>query len=180
MNPADLDLIVKLRLLIARAANRDSLAWWDDDALTAPASFILDRTFPHAPLHAARRLALEAARLRHDALCPPQPALHLFRLDQDNSDVQALRSYALYRVDATTAPIATIDALRSELLALTGSPPSWRKVSRGGHDELEIAPSDGQRAAPVMIDLARSLAWAYVEGKPGRAVYPYFLPKRTT
>jgi len=45
----DVQLILRLRLLIVRAANRDSLAWWDDEALTAPAGFLLERLFPVAP-----------------------------------------------------------------------------------------------------------------------------------
>lgn len=176
MNSADLDLIVKLRLLIARAANRDSLAWWDDDALTDPAVFVLERTFPHAPLQAARRLALEAARLRHDALCPQQPrSLHLFRLSPDNSDVQALRGYDLHKVDAVTAPIDSIDALRQELAALTGGPVRWRKTRHGVYGELRIE-VDKDAAPPSMMDLARALAWAYVEGSPDQVVYPYWQP----
>ena len=111
---APLQLILSLRLLIARAANGDSLAWWDDQSLTAHAAFILERTFPVAPAQAARSLALRAALARHQALCPGD-SLHLYRLDGDNRDRLILRFHSLESITLPEQPITTVDALRRHL-----------------------------------------------------------------
>jgi len=54
----DARTILGLRLVIVRAANRDSLAWWDDESLTPHARFLLGRIFPMAPPLAARSLPM--------------------------------------------------------------------------------------------------------------------------
>ena len=75
--------ILGLRLLLARAANQDSLARWDDESLTTHVGFLLERIFPMAPALAARSLALRAALARHQAACGARDkALHLYRLDR--------------------------------------------------------------------------------------------------
>ena len=127
----DLQTILRLRLLIARAANRDSLAWWDDEALTAPAGFLLERLFPVAPPLAARSLALRAAFARHEGACTDiGGALHLYRLDADNADGLALRTVPLLPVPYPEAPITTTDALREHLIALLGQPTQVKIVQR--------------------------------------------------
>jgi len=70
LTPEEARTILQLRLLVARAANRDSLGWWDDESLTPPAGFLLERIFPTAPPLAARSLALAAALARHQVACP--------------------------------------------------------------------------------------------------------------
>ena len=73
----DTRLILSLRLLIARAANKDSLAWWDDDSLADHTVFLLDRIFPIAPRLAGRSLALRAAVARHQvAVAAEERAVH--------------------------------------------------------------------------------------------------------
>ena len=127
----DLQTILRLRLLIARAANRDSLAWWDDEALTAPAGFLLERLFPVAPPLAARSLALRAAFARHEGACTDiGGVLHLYRLDADNADGLALRTVPLLPVPYPEAPITTTDALREHLIALLGQPAQVKIVQR--------------------------------------------------
>ena len=82
-------VIFRLRLLIARAANRDSLAWWDDDALTAPAGFVFDRLFPAR--RPARRARWRCMRRRAAIRSRARRRRHLYRLDADNEDGLELR-----------------------------------------------------------------------------------------
>jgi hypothetical protein len=97
----DVRIILSLRLLIARAANADSLAWWDDESLTPHAGFLLERLFPRAPSLAARSLALRAALARHQAACAHhEGALHLYRLDVDSRDELVLRFEPLLPIPA--------------------------------------------------------------------------------
>jgi len=170
----DLQTILRLRLLIARAANRDSLAWWDDEALTAPAGFLLERLFPVAPPLAARSLALRAAFARHEGACTDiGGALHLYRLDADNADGLALRTVPLLSVPYPEAPIITTDALREHLIALLGQPVQVKIAQRrnGGALQITIPPCPAGVWAP--LHRAKSFAWAYLEGAPGQPVLPF-------
>ena len=75
----DAHTILRLQLLVARAANKDSQAWWDDESLTPHAGFLLERIFPMAPTLAAKSLALKAAAARHRVACAGhENALHLY------------------------------------------------------------------------------------------------------
>lgn len=165
--------LLALRLLVARAASADSLRWWDDEALTAPAAFVLARTFPHSPPLAARSLALQAALARHvDAAEYSPDALHLYRLDWYNGDVLALRDLPLLDAPLDPAPIPTLDEYRRRLLALTGAPTPYtivRPVSNGG---LVIQLPPTPRGVHPWRHRAAGFAWAYQEGEPDRAAIP--------
>jgi len=166
--------ILRLRLLIARAANRDSLAWWDDEALTAPAGFLLERLFPVAPPLAARSLALRAAFARHEGACTDiGGALHLYRLDADNADGLALRTVPLLPVPYPEAPITRTDALREHLIALLGQPVQVKIVQRRNGGAMQIAIPPCPAGVWASLHRAKSFAWAYLEGAPGQPVFPF-------
>jgi len=171
---SDARLILTLRLLLARAANNDSLAWWDDDSFAAPARFVLHRVFPFAPPLAARSLALRAALARHGAAFAARPqALHLYRLDADGLDKLALRFEPLLPIPVPDEPIPTMEALGRRLLTLVGQPQPYA-VRRRFHDGrlwIEIPPP-----APGLSSLlhrAQTIAWAYLEGAPREPVFPF-------
>jgi len=174
--PEETHTILGLRLLVARAANKDSLAWWDDESLTLHAGFVLERVFPMAPRLAARSLALAAALARHQAACPASDgALHLYRLDVDNLDRLALRFAPLISVPMPEESITTMDALRGHLLNLTGGPASYTVLRRvDAHGLLIQIPPHPERISPP-LHRARALAWAYLEGAPGKPVFPFCL-----
>lgn len=174
IDPGDLQTILRLRLLIARAANRDSLGWWDDEVMTAPAGFLLERLFPVAPPLATRSLALRAAFARHQGACAGiEGALHLYKLDADNADGLAVRNVPLLPVPYPEAPITTMDTLREHLSALLGRPASCKVVQRriGGAMQIAIPPCPAGVWAP--LHRAESFAWAYLEGAPGQPVFPF-------
>jgi hypothetical protein len=171
--PEDTHIVLGLRLLIARAANNDSLAWWDDESLTPHAGFLLERVFPTAPSLAARSLALAAASARHQAACPER-ALHLYRLDADNQDRLALRFAPLLPIPVPEEPITTVDGLRQHLLDLTGESMPYTVVRRNAHwTQIEIPPCPAGNSP--LAHRARTLAWAYLEGGPGEPMLPYYL-----
>lgn len=172
----DAFLVLNLRLLIARAANRDSLAWWDDDALTAPAGFLLERLFPVAPLLAARSLALCAASARHEGACARLAgALHLFRLDADNADGLALRTLSPLKVPYPEAPVTTMEMLREHLGALLGRLAPYKTVHRTDSGVLQIAAPPCPAGVWAPLHRAKTLAWAYLEGAPGQPVFPFIV-----
>jgi hypothetical protein len=170
----DARIILSLRLLIARAANKDSLAWWDDESLTPHAGFVLERLFPMAPPLAARSLALSAALARHQAACAPHDgALHLYRLDPDNQDKLALRFAPLLPIPMPDEPITTIDTLRGLLLNLAGESVRYVVLRRTNTHGLQIEIPPGALGTSPMLHRAKTLAWAYLEGEPGQPVFPF-------
>lgn len=178
MNSDDVQLVLGLRLLIARAANSDSLAWWDDQSLTGPASFVMERTFPVAPVEAARSLALRSASARHWAVCPSDGhTLHLFRLDPDNQDQLELRFASLTDLPVPVDPIQTIDQLAHFLTALTAAPLPSSVVRQGALGTVQIAiPPCPAGTAPI-VHRAKALAWAYLAGSRGQPAIPYLVER---
>lgn len=169
-----LTTILRLRLLIARAAQRDSLAWWEDESLVPEADLLLARLFPRTPRRAAHRLALQAARARHTAVLRDHPmACHLFALGDEEEfrldDV--LADGADLGVAAT--PIRTRSQLADELRALGPEPPPslGPAVGRGGQLDL-----GGEVAELPLVDRALALAWAYTRAEAPGAAYPFYVP----
>lgn len=172
----DAEAVLSIRLLIARAANKDSLAWWDDESLSSQGAFLMDRIFPVAPRAAARSLALRAALSRHQAACAAEPqAIHLFRLDVANRDELALRQVPLASLPVPEEPISTVDELRLEITRLTGGTRPYRRVRVTGNQGLLIEVPSPPAGMSLWQHRAETLAYAYLEGTPGRPVFPYTL-----
>jgi len=172
----DAEELLVLRLLIARAANKDSLAWWDDESLSSHGAFLLNRIFPVAPQTAARSLALRAARSRHEAACASEPnALYLFRLDAANQDELAVRQVALATLSVPEEPIGTMDALRAKLIQLIGELGPYKRVRLTGNQGLLIEIPPPPVGVSVWRHRAQTLAWAYLEGAHSQPVFPYIL-----
>ena len=180
LTPEQAHTILGLRLLVARAANKDSLAWWDDESLTPHAGFLLERIFPVAPPLAARSLALAAALARHQAACPANGrALHLYRLDADNQDRLALRFAPLLAISVSEEPITTLETLRQHLFDLTEGPAPYTVVRETDTRGLEINIPPCPAGVSPMVHRARTLAWAYLEGSPDEPVFPFCLEQGT-
>jgi hypothetical protein len=172
----DVYTILALRLLLGRAANKDSLSWWDDESLTPHAGFLLERIFLLAPALAARSLALSAAAARHRAaFASHDDALHLYRLDLDSQDALALRSVPLLSIPLPQEPLPSIDALRQELLDLLGRPAPYTPVRRTEASGLQIEIPPAPTYISPLLHRAKTLAWAYLEGAPHEPVFPFCL-----
>lgn len=172
--------LLRLRTVIARAAQKDSLQWWEDESLTSQGAFLLERIFPGAPGQSGRNLALGAATMRHQAaLQSLDNAIHLFRMSSANIDqlaMRALRGHFEEGVTNFTSPIPDFDALRQHLLAITGKPSHYERMGalsdqNGLRIRLAKPPTD-------FVDRANALAWAYLEGDVGQPVFPHLLEQR--
>ncbi|MBI1802797.1 MAG: BrxE family protein [Chloroflexi bacterium] len=167
-------LILQLQLLIARAAQKDSLGWWDDESLTAAGAFILERLFPSAPEEIARKLGLATAAARHQAAFADHPeALHLFRLDTDGETNLELSRLPLMDCPIPTQPIESMAVLQLHLSSLLGDRPARRpSIEQLSNRRVAIRwPSQGLPVSAV--DIAKALAWAYLSGKPVEPVFPF-------
>jgi hypothetical protein len=172
----DAQFILGLRLLIARAANKDSLAWWDDESLAGHSAYLLNRIFPIAPQTAARSLALRAALSRHEAVCASEPnALHLFRLDAANQDELAVHQVALSAISMSEEPVDTMDELRARLTQLIDDRRPYKRVRLTGNQGLLIEIPAPPTGVSVWRHRTQTLAWAYLEGAYGQPVFPFIL-----
>ena len=167
-------LIRHLQLLIARAAQKDSLGWWDDESLTQSGTYVLERLFPSSPSEIACKMALAAASARHQAAFADNPhALHLYALDLEGQAEFASRTVPFKQISVATEPIATIAELEQQLSRLVPDPRHKIKSL----DELSnrrlamrLQTSSGELSA---AELAKMLAWTYLDGKPGEPVFPF-------
>lgn len=165
--------IVTLRLLIARAAQKDSLQWWEDESLTQAGGFLVDRLFIMDAPEIARKLAIEAAATRYDmSFGDDKSKLHLFRLDQTGHVELDLQFTRFLNFDMPAEPIPTLDALREKLDALTPKRMPYTVASNGLDNQLEIRIKGYSRKTPV-LDLAQTLAWAALESPYGKPLFPY-------
>lgn len=162
-----LETILRLRAIVCRAAQGDSLRWWDDESLTPYARVILDPLFPRTASTAALNIALGAARLRYRAAFAMSNTrvLHLFALDDETEMSLVDAEPAGITLDEN--PIPDAEAFRRVL----GS--DWRDydiVDRGAAGLLEIRPR-GVKLEDA-VETARALASAHAGG-PGAAVFPF-------
>ena len=168
--------VLRLRLLIARAAQRDSLAWWTDESLTPGANTLLGRVFPRSADRARVRLALRAGLARHRGVLAREPgAIHLF-------DLGGAAEFAIDRVllgeelpTYPSAPITSRGALRRLLtdagVKINGVEDFGDAYSNdlAAPHVVEVAVSPGQPLAEVAV----ALAAAYLRGPGDAAVYPF-------
>jgi hypothetical protein len=84
--PLDASLLFRYRLAVARLGERDLFHWWESNALTEEGRYALGRLFRHTAIWAGMSLAIEAARVRHEALVPPGARVTLFNLGIEVED----------------------------------------------------------------------------------------------
>jgi hypothetical protein len=170
---AEKNKLLSLRLLIARAAQKDSLNWWEDDSLSSAGSYLLERLFSADPGEAGRKLALEAAKNRYEAAFSSDNAvLHLFHLDNSGDVEYGLQGIRLADIPVPNEPIPTIDALQEKLIALSGPKPLFQIVGERANRCLEINIKNSTNKLSV-LDLAQVLAWVSLEGQPGHPIFPF-------
>lgn len=165
--------IIQLRLFIARAAQEDSLRWWEDNSLTPSGEFLLDKIFVFDPTQAGRTLALQTAQSRYQAAFESMPeALHLFRLEPSGAVEYDLRDVDVMQADSPAGAISALDELKHHLTRIIETPPGYQVVSERADHRLEIRlRNDHVRTDP--LQLAQVFAWASLEGKPGAPLFPY-------
>lgn len=173
LEASESELILRLQLVIARAAQKDSLRWWEDDSLTPSGKFLLERLFIVDAEEAGRKLAVEAAKVRFQAAFGDKNnALNLFHLDQAGEVEHALQGIRLSSIPIPADPILSMEDLRRVLLEQVGSPLKYQVLGARSNSRLEIKIEN----LPTKFDLnpiAKTLAWAMLEGEPGKPIFPY-------
>jgi hypothetical protein len=164
--------LLSLQYLISRAAQKDSLNWWEDDSLTQAGGYLLERLFPTNPKEAGLKLALEAAKTRYQAAFQGEnAALHLFRLDKTGEIEHSLIRSRLTDIPVSLEPIGSIETLRQKLFDLTGPSPTYQVLGEHANHRVEIRLDPSIK--PTNLTIAQALTWACLEGIPGKPVFPY-------
>jgi hypothetical protein len=173
----DLETILHIRLLVARAAQPDGLRWWGDRSLTPEGGYITERLFARRPKLAAAKIALESARGRHAAVMRDTAELvHLFDLGEDTE--LELSTTRLDEVWVPGEPYASRDDLMSAISRILPDGVGCAHGEPGEDGKLLVGlGSDVDRGLhPIMLEVG-ALASAYGAGGIGRPVFPFL--KRT-
>jgi hypothetical protein len=167
--------IVRLRLVIARAGQSDSMRWWADESLTPDATFLLGRLFPRSIEQSRRRLALQSARARHHAELAAIPgARHLFDLGDDIEFQIAQITDRDAPAHYPPAPITSLDELNVTLAHIIGTSSAPMLNGSQNGRVLEIDVDDNLPSSQV----AERLAWSYLQSATGAPIFPYFREQR--
>lgn len=177
MDPPDINLILSLQLLIARAAQKDSLMWWEDESLTPSGKYMLERLFFVNGDMMGRQLALEAAKVRYQAAFSDfnHGVLHLFHLDQTGDVDLNLQGVSLAAIQIPIEAVHSVDDLRQLLLELVDSPMKYQVVGERSNSRLGIKMVD-MTSQHDLLQIVKTLAWASLEGEPGKPIFPYIQP----
>ncbi len=71
------DAPINLLLALVRLGDADRLGWWRSHSVDETAEYVLGQSFPSTWMASGLELAMESARVRHDAHSPAT-AVHLF------------------------------------------------------------------------------------------------------
>jgi hypothetical protein len=175
LSDSDAKRILDIRQLIARAATSDSMRWWEDESLSAAGLRLASRLFPRAPERAAARLAMLAARSRHNVAMPRGDSIvHLFDLGDEVElalDDAFHDQYSVTILPAVTSP----DALEQALSDL-GITPVETSLPRSSSGALDV----GITQSASVLERAQRLAAAYVLGDVRQPMFPYIRLDRGT
>ena len=179
---AEAELIMRLRLIVVRAAQPDSLRWWDDRSLTVEGGYLTERLFSRRPRLAAAQIAMATARSRHWAAIPKTPeVVHLFDFGDDLE--YELEAVALDEAWIPAEPFASLDTFFLEIGRTvpdgTGYSTSYsgRAAEYNGALEIQISIDTDPTLKPPVAQ-ASALALAYGVGGPDRPVFSYLKLKR--
>jgi len=143
-------------LALVRLGDADRLGWWRSHSVDETAEYVLGHAFPSTWMASGLELAMESARIRHDAALRRTTAVHVF------SDYlpfhHHLTSWLIERkLGRETDPLAWlpgagVDELRGRL----GSPTEGERRGDGLYlgDVTEAELHDGEHVARLLSRLA--------------------------
>ena len=159
-----LDVVLRLRLLVAFLGEKKQHGWWDTSFLDATGRRFLETTFPRTAFEAALRCASEAARLVHDAQIGRVGALHLFRLTVETEDAieaqisKQLEAAWLAAVKDAQVAARELDAMAASHLTAPPGP-------------VQIGTEKNVLSAESASEIAAHYSSAFAQGV---RCYPYF------
>lgn len=160
---------IGLTLLVLRSGAKDSLGWWDDEALTEAGGFALARIFPRSPERVALRLAFRAAWERHAGALDVAGlgrALTLFDFTEALIEGIAAPPFPLNR------PITSSDEFLRQLILLAPEIEAFTLPQPDPSGLLDLTPLAGCPDQTPAERVTR-LAAGYLRANPRQPVFPF-------
>jgi hypothetical protein len=173
MTVSDVETILRLRLIVCRAAQLDSLQWWDDQSLTTEGAFVVERLFGGRPRVAAAKIALAAARVRHWAAMPKSKnVVHLFDFGDDIEE--QINSVSLEEGWISSSAFTSTDDFGSAIRGIAADEIDYKRSDpdQNGALELHLSARLG-KGMNVILARARVLALTYAVARPRQPVFPF-------
>lgn len=175
---AAFDSIFNIRRAVARVGESDWLRWWNSSALTDAGQYAMRRIFRRTPVLSSAHVAIATARVRHDAVVPNEPLVHLFNLGEEYEG--AFERWLISQKTAGSAadplPRPNEEQKRSVAAALAsvGITPADNRSEANETLLLGSLPRTVLGDATRRRRAAEQLAAAYTVSEPGRLVVPFF------
>lgn len=177
LNSEKAKTIFQLRLLIARAAQTDSLCWWQDNSLTNEGNFVLERLFIKHSHSAAIRMSFAAAAARHwSAIQRESKKIHLFDFGEESE--YRLSQFKINEDQVSLQRIASVQELMQGIKSILPSIIEIRISSPGtnGETEVNVDPESLIKDDPIFV-YASALALAYEQAHLQQPVFPFIRVK---
>lgn len=180
MQPLDFDLLLKLRLTVARFGEMDVARWWNTKGqLGRLGRLALSRGFPRTHGFAQARSVFVVAAHRCDELLNTRDSVTLWRLpEQLEEEFDARWEHWLDHANDWTAffdsllniePVDLVEALASRDLVTAGDIESFTRLKRAAEGRTVPLPGTFDGAN----DDVRMLALAFGRGEPGAPAVPF-------
>lgn len=176
----NLDLLLQLRLAIARIGEMDGAGWWNTrGVLGATGSFVFRRTFPQTYLFAQARVAFAVARSRCQEVFAPPGCATLWNLPAEIEDSFEDQWHVwLDQADEWQPFFSRLDGLRGHTVVESLMQLELLSVEdEAALKRLSVSPEGRSVLLPATsaIDDAslRQLAGAFDLARPGSLVIPY-------
>jgi hypothetical protein len=179
---ATLNWLLNVRLLIARAGEEDSLAWWQSNALSQDGQYILSRIYPRTAPFAGARLSIETATVVHAQMVGHRPGVTLFNLGME-LDARVARCLDLRRSDGQLLVVSKLfngpDEFSSQLTELVQLSEDEQKVIHSARNEgelleLGVIEEDEFASDEGLKQVIRCLAGAYTLSLTHQLRVPYY------
>lgn len=156
-------------LLVARAGAKDSLNWWDDDSLTSAGEFVLGRIFPRKWKLISYRLAMYAAKEKHDGAARTV-GLEDFTTLFSNVFIVGLESAVAEGI--VSSPINSMDEFKGRLTTLCPRVTEFDVPQPQASGLLDITDITGDNI-PSTETLVEAFASGYTRAQAGKPVFPF-------
>lgn len=176
----DLELLLKLRLVVARHGEMDCAKWWNTQGMLGPrGAIVLKRGFPSTHRFAQARIVFEVARHRCHEVFDPPGCMTLWHLPAELEEQFQEHWQAWLDEGEAWAPFFDAVAAQSgsDLLAALveldlisdTQADAVSKLKRSAEGRAVSIPGSHVPTADVLAMLAAGFA----KGEPGRLAVPY-------
>lgn len=179
MKPADLDLLLQLRLAVARVGETDLAKWWGTDGVLGPSgAFVYERIAPRTAPLARARVVFATARSRCAELLPATNVTTLWALPAEIEE--AFEDRWVHWLEEPAAWRDTLQAVENltggDLLAVLTARSLVSEALADRVRGLDASPPSVEIPAPATLDADALclLAAAFACGRTSSPIVPFY------